>query len=34
MNDFEGRSGICPKDKDDVFVYEFISKVLKPKEHG
>jgi len=31
INKYGGRSGICPKDKDDFFIYKFISKVLKPK---
>jgi len=34
VNEFGGKSGICPKDKEDgFFLYNFISKVLKPKEH-
>lgn len=31
INEFGGRNGICPKGKDDFFMYDFISKVLKPK---
>lgn len=27
------RSDICPKGKHDYFIYDFVSKVLKPKKH-
>ncbi len=28
---FDARYKICPKEKDTLFTYEFVSKVLKPK---